>query len=205
MITQMFLALIYLLMGIAMSFCVGVAIGAFIGAIRALFKLFASRTAWFALITFLVVAYVAVSFAFAILPLAGELGDKTRYQSQTALLVGAFFGLATWMMPIAILAMGSKELVTSQSFKPYGLVYGMIVFYTCGFLGLLMVVGYLIIKLDAGWLFTSIILYPITFVVAPFVMGFKDGIWWPFLLHFGGLFGGGMLMSLSEEKKKDVV
>jgi tetratricopeptide (TPR) repeat protein len=31
-------------------------------------------------------------------------------------------------------------------------------------------------------------------------MGFVAGIWWPLILHFGGLFLGGFLMSLSEEK-----
>ena len=39
------------------------------------------------------------------------------------------------------------------------------------------------------------------FFVAPFYMGFVAGIWWPLILHYGGLFLGGFLISLSEEKK----
>ena len=132
----MALGVIYLVIGVAASFCCGVALGGIIGFFRALFCLFRSRTAWFACITFLAIAYLGASFAFTVLPLAGLLGDKTGYQMQTALIVGAFFpGLFTWMMPVTMFAIGSKELALSQSFRPYGLIYGIMTYYVGGLLG----------------------------------------------------------------------
>ncbi len=113
----MALGVIYLVMGVAASLCCGVALGGIIGFLGRCFCLFRSRTAWFACITFLAVAYLGASFAFTVLPLAGLLGDKTGYQMQTALIVGAVFpGLFTWMMPVTMLVMGSKELALSQNF-----------------------------------------------------------------------------------------
>jgi hypothetical protein len=167
--------------------------------------LFRSRTAWFGCLTFLLIAYLGLRFGFSVLPLAGLLGDKTGYQMQSALLVGAFFGLLTWMMPVTMLATGSKELVLCQSFRPYAFVYGFLIYYVGGLLGFIMVFGFLIAKLSLGWLTTSLVLYPVTFVVAPFYMAFGAGIWWPLVLHFGGLYLGGFVMSLLEARANNAL
>jgi hypothetical protein len=200
MLTRILVVVINLLLGSAISSCVGFAVGSLVGAFRALLQLFASKTAWLALITFLTVAYVFVCFGFGVLSLVSELGYKTHYALPVALLVGGLLGLGGWWMPIGIFAIGSGELIEDDSFKGYLSVFSLIIFLVCGFLGLLLIVRYLIIQLSVGWLFVSILLYPITFAVAPFVRGFKDGIWWPFLLNFGGLIVGGILKSFSEEK-----
>jgi hypothetical protein len=193
------LMVIYWLMGVVMSFCAGVCVGSTIVAIRALFNLFRSRTAWFALLTFLVLAHQSVSLGWGFLPIAGDLGDRTGYHAQSALLVGAVFpGLFLWFMPIGLFAVSSKELVESSRFRDYAYIYGAIVYYMCGCGSLIMIGMYLVHKVSIGWLLASLILYPITFFVAPLYMGFCDGIWWPLVLNYGGLILGSVFMSLWE-------
>jgi|GEM_PF-4428065 len=200
MIVKLELGFIYLILGVALSFSVGVTVGALIAFLKSIFKLFKHKTAWFSALTFLIIAYIGANFALGVLPLAGNLGDQTNYKMQTVLIVTAFIpGLFTWIYPIMLMAMGSTELIKTDTYKSYGLVWGFMVYYTCGLLGAFIVLNYLILHLSLGWLFTSVILYPVTFFIAPIYMVFVDGIWLPVVLHFGGLFLGGYLMSLSSD------
>ncbi len=192
---------IYWLLGIAGSFCVAVALGGIVGAIRSLLNIFRSRTAWFALLTFCIIAFLGINFAVGVLPIAGSLGDMTGYRMQSMILVGAVIpGLFTWMMPISLLGMGSGELSRSTSFRSYAFVYGALIYYACGFLGLYIVFAYLTQALSPKMVLASLLVYPLTFFVAPVVMVIKHGIWLPIVLHFGGLFAGGFVMSLGEKK-----
>lgn len=190
--TTISLAIIYWILGIAASFSVGVAFGAFIGAIRSIAIITKSRTAWLAVLIFSITALTAINFVFATLPIAGNLGDRTGYKMQMMLLVGAVFpGLFTWVMPITLIATASKKIALSHSFLPYLSVLSIFIIYTCGMLGALMIFAYLSAQLSPLMTLLSLILYPLTFLIAPFVMFFRDGIWLPLVLHFGGIFLGG--------------
>ena len=121
---------------------------------------------------------------------------------QGAMIVGAIFpGLFTWMMPIGLLAIGSAELARSASFRSYAFVYGGLIYYVCGFLGLYIVFSFLTQTLSPKAVVLSLLVYPITFFVAPIIMVIKHGIWLPLALHYGGLLLGGFVMYLGEEKK----
>ncbi len=191
---------IYWLLGTAGSFCVAVALGGIVGAIRSLLNIFKSKTAWFSFITFSITGFLGVNFAVGILPIAGTLGDITGYRMQSMMLVGAVIpGIFTWMMPISLLAIGSGRLSLSASFRSYAFVYGALIYYFCGFLGLYIVFAYLTQALSPKMVLASILVYPLTFFVAPIVMVIKQGIWLPIALHYGGLFIGGYVMTLGEK------
>jgi hypothetical protein len=186
--TTISLAIIYWILGIAASFSVGVAIGAIIGAFRSLFNITKSRTAWFATLTFLFIAFIAINLAIGTLPVAGNLGDRTGYNMQSMLLLGAIIpGLFTWIFPISMLAIGSKKLALSNSFSPYAFVYSFLIFYSCGMLGGILVLAYISVHWSPPMTLLSLIFYPATFFIAPFVMLLRDGIWLPLVLHFGGV------------------
>lgn len=201
LIGTMALGIIYLILGIAASFCVGIAVGSLVGAIRSLFLLFKSKTAWLAVVTFAFTSYIGLSFAVGALPIAGNLGDITGYKMQMAMFVGAVLGLGTWIWPISMLAIGSKELALSNSFRSFAFLYGALIYYVCGFLGLYVIFAYLTQTLSPVWLLASLLVYPVTFLVAPVVMVIKHGIWLPILLNFGGLILGGFVMSLGKDKR----
>jgi hypothetical protein len=191
--TKISLAIIYWIIGIAASFSVGVALGALVGAFRSLVNITKSRTAWFATLTLLLIAFIAISFAFGALPIAGNLGDRTGYNMQSMLLVGAIIpGLFTWILPITMLAIGSKKLALSNSFLPYALVFSFLIYYICGMLGAYIVFAYVSAHWSPPMTLLSLILYPLTFLIAPFVMLFRDGIWLPLVLHFGGIVLGSL-------------
>jgi len=193
---------IYWLLGTVGSFCVAIALGGIVGAIRSLLNIFRSRTAWFALITFCIIGFLGINFAVGVLPIAGNLGDMTGYRMQSMIFVGAVIpGLFTWIMPVSLLAMGSGDLSRSQSFRSYAFVWGAMIYYFCGLLGLYIVFAYLTQALSPKMVLASLLVYPLTFLVAPIVMVIKHGIWLPIALHFGGLFAGGFVMSLGEEKE----
>lgn len=195
------LGAIYWLLGIAVSFSVGVAIAGLVGVIRSFGSLFSSRTAWLSIIVFLIFGYSGINFALGTFLIAGNLGGSTGYKMQTMLLVGCVFpGLFSWVFTIGVLGMGSKELAMSRSFRSYAFVFGFMIYYICGFLGLLMIFSYLTSVLSPKMIALSLLAYPITFFVAPLVMLLKHGIWLPIVLNFCGLFGGSVAMSLGEEK-----
>lgn len=195
------LGAIYWLLGIAAAFSIGVAIGGLVGICRSVGFIFKSRTAWLSVIFFLVIGYLGLFFAWSTLPIAGNLGDSTGYKMQSMVLVGCVFpGLFTWIFTIGMLGMGSKKLAMSESFRSYAFVFGFLIYYVCGFLGLFMVLNYLTSALSLKMVALSLLAYPITFFVAPLVMLFKYGIWLPIVLHFGGLLGSGFVMSLGEDK-----
>jgi hypothetical protein len=200
MILKLELGFFYLVLGVILSFSIGVTLIALIGFFKSIFKLFRYKTAWFSAFTFLIVAYIGLVFVFGVFPLAGNIGDQTGYKMQNVLLISAFIpGLFTWSYPISIMQIGSIELIKTKTYKSYGFVWGFLVYYACGLFGAFMVFNYLISHLSLGWLVSSIVLYPITFVAAPIYMLFVDGIWLPIVLNFGGIYFGGFLMSLSSD------
>lgn len=193
------LTVIYWLMGIAISFCTAVGIGSIVGAIRSLLVLFKSRSAWFAFLTFMFLVLITGNFAEGILTIAGEIGDRTSYHQQWVLIVGFLIpGLFTWFFPVGLLATGGREIAMSSSFRPYGYLYGFVVIYSCAFFGLLLVLMFLVTRLTLGWLCVSLIFYPVTFAISPWVMGIGYGVWIPLLLHYGGLILGGFLFSVGD-------
>ena len=200
MILKLELGFIYLVLGVVLSLSIGVILGALIGFFKSLFKLFRYKTAWFSSITFLIIAYIGLVFAFCVLPLAGNIGDQTGYKMQNVLFVSAFIpGIFTWIYPISLMAIGSTELIKTKTYRSYGIVWGFLVYFAFGLFGAFIVFNYLFQHLSLGWLVSTLVVYPITFFIAPIYMIFADGIWLPIVLNFGGIYLGGFLMGISSE------
>jgi hypothetical protein len=189
------LGLFYAILGFGISVLCGLAIGSIVGFLKALLNLFKSQTAWFACVTMLAIAYFSFFYgAGGLVFLAGLLGDKTGYQMQGMLLLGGLVGLISWIMSVIAFVSVSKRLVSQPSYGPYGFIYGMFVTLGCWLLGFLIVMGFLIKNLSIAGLAAALVFYPLTFVIAPLYMALINGLWWPLILNWGGIFAGLVLM-----------
>lgn len=191
------LGIFYAIFGFGISFFCGFALGSIIGFFRALLNLFKTKTAWFACLTLLAIAYFSFFYgAGGLVVLVGLLGDKTGYQIQGMLFFGAFVGLISWIIIVIAFVSFSKKLVSQQSYAPYGIIFGIFFTIGCWLLSFLVVIGFLITNLSVAALTASLIFYPLTFVIAPLYMAFINGLWWPLILNWGGLVVGWFLMLL---------
>lgn len=198
MIITLSLGFIYFLLGVVLSFSVGMAVAGLISFFKSLFKLFKCKTAWVLSLTSLIITYSGVSFAFGFLSLAGNIGDQTNYKMQSLLFVSALIpGLFTWIYSIMFMLEASTKLLEKDTYESYTALWAFLVFYAFGLLGALIIFNYFLYHFGFGWFFVSVILYPVTFVFAPIYLLFTDAIWLPLVLHYGGLFLGGFLISLS--------
>lgn len=199
------LGIIYWCLGTMASFCTGVGIGAIVGACRSLFMLFSSKTAWFAIYTFLLVAYLSYFLALGILPIAGNLGDITAYKMQALMFVGAVFpGLLLWGFPIALLAVGSGELARTQHFRSYAALYSKLIYYACFIFAFYLVLSYLTQSLSPKIVVLLLLAFPATYIVIPFVMLFKSGIWLPIALQYGGLIAANLVLAFHKPSEREL-
>ncbi len=195
MMVKLELGFIYLVLGLALSFSIGVAVSATISFLISIFKIFKYKTAWFSALTFLITALIGAKLAFDVLTLVGNLGDHTNYKMQTVFIATTIIpGLFTWIYPIILMAMGSPQLIKTDTYKSYRFIWGLTVYFYCYFTGAFTVLDYLIFKLGIDWAVASLLFYPLTIIIAPIYMVISDGIWLPLILHFGGALIGGLLL-----------
>ncbi len=186
------------------SFCTGVGIGALVGACRSLFMLFSSKTAWFATLTFSLVAYLSYFLALGTLPIAGQ--PRRHYRLQDA---GVYVCWGCFSRSVAV---GVSNRATCSwrwrtrahpALRSYAALYSKLIYYVCFIFAFYLVLSYLTQSLSPKSVVLLLLAFPATYIIAPFVMLFKSGIWLPIALQYGGLVAANVVLAFHNPAREN--
>ena len=199
MMLKITLILIYAVFGVAFSFSLSIIVGAIVAFLGSILKVNKYKTAWFALLTSIVIAFIGLILVVGMLTLVDLVGSETNYRMQKIFFVTALIpGLLTWIYPVTLIKLALTEAMEGGTYKSYGLIWGLLARYSCGFVAIIFTVGHLYHYLSLGWLAISLVFFPITVFIAPIYLVFK-GIWGPLLLFTGAWLLGGLILGITSD------